>query len=216
MRPSQSQSVLRCPLNNIFGSEASVRIIRELVRHGGAMSATRLVLGTGLTRSGVGKILTLLTSIGVIEKIGSGKSVLYRIETQHPLMPAIVALYRAEGERLDRIIDAITEATSNPEIIAVWIYGSFSRGEDTFDSDLDIAIATISRNIQLANDVRSSLDQAGEKFFFSPSIVDVDLTDVERLSTGDPWWTNLVKEAIVIKGERPEILAMHHRIKTHG
>lgn len=216
MRPSQQQSALRCPLNDILGSEAGVRVIRELVRHGGALSTARLAHAAGMTRFGVGKTLTLLAVIGVIEKIGSGKSILYRIETQHPLMPAIGALFRAENERVDGIIDAIAKATNDPEIVGAWIYGSFARGEDTIDSDLDIAIATTTRNIPLADNVRSALDQAAEKLFFSPSVVDVDLTDIERLSTGDPWWTNLVKEAIVIKGERPEIVAKHHRIKAHG
>ena len=157
-----------------------------------------------------------LNRAGVVEELGSGRSILYQVDQRHPLTPALALLFRVEEERTQAVLDAVTSAVQLPEIMGAWIYGSFARGQDQAGSDLDIAVLTGQRDLSVIDRVRTTLDAAADKLRFAPSVVGIDLTDVDRMSRGDPWWNNLVKEALVIKGGRPETLTPARREKAVG
>ena len=211
MKALAPQSIARCPLNKILGTEANVRVLRELVRHGGALGASRLARDAGLSRQGAHNALDVLSSAGVLEELGAGRSVLYQVDTRHPLTLALKALFQAEETRVQAILDAVREAVQAPEIIGAWIYGSFARGEDDLASDLDIAVLTDRPDLAAIEHVRELLDLAADKLGFTPSVVGIDRMDAERMSDGEPWWNNLVREALVIKGGRPESLVTARR-----
>ena len=50
---SSAQSVQRYPLTLMLGTEANLRLLRELSRHGGQLSAPALVARTGLAKTSV-------------------------------------------------------------------------------------------------------------------------------------------------------------------
>jgi DNA-binding transcriptional ArsR family regulator len=183
MKPSAPQSALHAPLNEILGAEANVRVLRELFRHGGALAVSRLAQDAGMSRPGIRAALATLRLAGVVTELGTGRSLLYQINHRHPLSAALEALLRAEEERTQAVLDAVRRAVQAPEIIAAWIYGSVARGVDR---------------------VREALDPEADRLRFSPSVVGIGLSDVDRMKDGDPWWKNLAKEALVIKGGRPE------------
>jgi predicted nucleotidyltransferase len=216
MKPSAPQSALHTPLNEILGAEANVRVLRELFRHGGALAVSRLAQDAGMSRPGIRAALTSLRSADVVTELGAGRSVLYQINHKHPLSAALEALLRAEEERTRAVLDAVRQAVQAPEIIAAWIYGSVARGEDTLDSDLDLAVLTEHQDRAAIDRVREALDPEAERLHFTPSIVGIDLADVDRMKDGDPWWKNLTMEALVIKGNRPETLQSRRRDKRLG
>jgi len=216
MKPARQQSYLRYPLNSIFASERFVRVLRVLFRHGDTLGATRIARDAGLSRYGAREALGTLVAFGVIEAVGSGKSISYRIDMRHPLASAIANLFDAETERADAVIDAVKAAVEVPEIAGAWLYGSFARGEDRVGSDLDIAIVTPIRDDHAADLVRERLDDSSDRLRFSPSVVGFDFADAARMSGGDPWWKNLIGEAIVMKGGRPETLISAEKSKSRG
>jgi predicted nucleotidyltransferase len=216
MKPSQAQSHLRYPLNALFTTERYVRVLRELFRHGGALGTTRIARDAGLSRQGAREALNSLASQRIIGAIGTDNSINYIANPHHPLAKAICEVFKAERLREDAIIDAVRNAVDIPEIVGAWIFGSFARGQDKIDSDLDIAVATRVRDHAAADRVRERLDEASDGLNFSPSVVSFDFADVARLSGGDPWWKNLVREAVVVKGGRPETLPGVGKAAAHG
>lgn len=208
--PSPSpQSALRYPVNAVLGNPGNVRLMRELFRHGGELTAPQLAARTGMTAQGVRATLAALERSGAVEAIGSARARLYRARRSHPLAPALEALFRDEEDRHAAILAAVTDAAgSEPDIYAAWLYGSVARGEDRHDSDLDIVIVTQvgCRTICSAR-MRSNLNEAAERLAFTPSIVSLDRDDVRRLAAGDPWWTEMERDALTLKGDPPNVFA---------
>ena len=126
MAHSAAQSIQRYPLTSILGTEANVRLLRELSRHGGQLSAPSLVARTGLGRTSVWVALTTLKEMRIVESAGTGRAVLYRIRTDHPLHAPLGALFEAEEARFAAIREVVQSAASEsgPGVLAVWIYGS--------------------------------------------------------------------------------------------
>ncbi|KAB0266853.1 nucleotidyltransferase domain-containing protein [Microvirga brassicacearum] len=210
MARSAAQSNQRYPLTSILGTEANVRLLRELSRYGGQLSAPSLVARTGLGRTSVWVALAALEEMRIVESAGSGRAVLYRIRTDHPLHAPLDALFEAEEARFAAIREVVRSAASEggPSVFAVWIFGSVARGEDRLDSDLDIAVvAQPSELARVVNAVRDALIGPGKRIGFTPSVVGIDPADAERLSRErDSWWTTVVADVIVLSGMHPEEL----------
>jgi len=99
MARSAPQSAHRYPLTTILGSDAHVRVLRELSRHGGQLSAPSLVSRTGLAKTSVWAALTSLAQAGVVSVAGTGRARLYSIRSDHPLRGVLDALFEAEERR---------------------------------------------------------------------------------------------------------------------
>lgn len=131
--PAQRQSALRAPLNDLFGTEGSVRLLRELSRAPAPMTTASLAERTRLDRSTARRSLLSLLDTGVVEGQGSGRQSSYQLRDAHPLTPAIRALFRAEAERFDTLIDdlkTLLRTLSSPPAGA-WIEGPVAeRGDE--------------------------------------------------------------------------------------
>ena len=211
MTRSSAQSTLRYPLTVILGTEANVRLLRELSRHGGQLSAPALVFRTGLAKTSVWAGLASLDAAGVVSAAGTGRTLLYSLRAAHPLRSALDTLFEAEERRFDAILEAIRAAARNsgPGLVSVWLYGSVARGQDRPGSDLDVAIVAAEDTLAAAlESVRDSLQSAGEALGFTPSVVGLAIDDVARLAAErDPWWAEVTRDALVLSGPRPEDLA---------
>lgn len=205
---SPAQSFLRYPLSTILATEGHVRALRELSRHGGELSVTVLSKRTALTPQGMRNILDSLVASGVVVMIGAGRSRLFRIGT-HPMMAAVRELFIAEdGVYADVVYCLRTCVSAHQGVLAAWIYGSVARGEDAPSSDIDIAIVADDADVEAVTwNLRHTLVKELNQHPSAPSLVGLGKRDVIRLSAGDPWWSGLVKNAITLKGDRPEMLA---------
>lgn len=212
-RPLKShtrQSALRHPLTTLLGSNANLRTARALFAHGGEMSAPLLVNHTGLAKASVGKALATFVAMGAVEVIGLGRSRLYRVRHAHPLFAALNALFDAERARFDAILSAVKEAAdASKDIIAIWLYGSVARAEDSERSDVDIAVAAQKgKAAAVRESFAKRLEIAETRYCFHPSIVAIDTEDIVRLASFvDPWWTTLSRDAVALKGDNPVITA---------
>jgi DNA-binding transcriptional ArsR family regulator len=218
MARSRPQSAIRYPLTGILGTDANVRVLRELSRHGSELAASALVMRSGLAQSSVREALIALENMGVVEAIGSGRSRLYRLRRNHPLRAILNTLFKAEEERFDAILEAIRMAAEHcgKDVIAVWLYGSVARGQDRPVSDIDLAVVADPKALpRVEQTMRDELHRAQDKLAFVASVVALDLNDVQRLSDeNDPWWTAVSRDAFPIVGDRPDgILARLRRTR---
>ncbi|MER8748069.1 nucleotidyltransferase domain-containing protein [Mesorhizobium sp. M1050] len=194
-----------------LASVRAVRVLRELVRHGGFLSAPSLASRSGLAGSSARAALEKLEASGIVAKVGSGRVHLYRARIEHPLASSLEGLFEAEEVRFASLCEAIRSAASDwsPGVTAVWIYGSVARGEDRPDSDLDIVVVAESGILEgMLAAMRDALVEPGELFGFSPSVVGLAREDIVRLSRlRDPWWQSVAADAIVLVGARPDEFA---------
>lgn len=80
----------------MLGTQSNVRVLRELSRHGGLLSAPSLAHRSGLAASSVRSALAGLEASGIVWKVGSGRIHLYQFRAEHPLAAALGNLFEAE------------------------------------------------------------------------------------------------------------------------
>lgn len=206
MRPLSSQSHLKFPLTDYLGSEASVRVLRALLAHGGALSTSQLAQDSGLTPRGTRHTLDKLVGGKIVKVLGQSGARLFSIDYQNPMAKALEALFNHERTRWDEVIRELREALqANENVEAAWYYGSVARGEDTAASDFDIVVIAPEGEVDaVVESVRQSLRNVEDQLYVNCSVVGLSDSDVERLCTGDKWWLNMVRDAKVLHGTRPD------------
>lgn len=204
------QSAQRYPLTSILGTDAGVRLLRELARHGGQLSAPDLARRTGLAKASVARGIESLAATGIVTSAGTLRSVLYRLRSDHPLSPVLSTLFEAEERRFQSILDSARSAAESAGrgLVALWLFGSVARGEDLADSDLDLALVAEPEALsRLADGVRDGLVATSEVLGFTPSLVTLGTDDVVRLAAQrDPWWTGVTRDVLPLIGGRPDDL----------
>lgn len=216
MRKSAVQSALRYPLSAILGSESKVRLLRELARHGGEVSGPDLIRRAGLSSSSGFDTLNALARLKIVDVVGSQRSRVYRIagprsNQPHPFAELIQRMFDLERERYDEILDALRfySMEAAPGLISAWIYGSVARGEDTAESDIDVAIVQVptDRDKPVEPHFSDNLLVGEDRWLFRASFVTLTSDDVLRLaSENDPWWSNVLNEAQPLIGDLPAAL----------
>jgi predicted nucleotidyltransferase len=208
MRPlAHASSALQQPLDGIFGTPAAVRILRIMVRHGGALSPPNIAMRAEMTRSGTNKTLRHLATLRIIDIVGQGRYVSYQFNAKHPLAPAITALFDAERQRVDAVFEHIrkTAESLNPAPIAVWLYGSAARGDDTMQSDMDLAVVGRESDVCLQTEViRDALLDKADCWMVQPSVIRLSTDAIAEMDRdGAALWQNLKREAVPIFGIAP-------------
>jgi len=125
MRPIVSeQNSLRYPLNELFGTQAHVRLLRVLANEvDGPLTASDAAARAGLTVPGAQKALRRLFQSGFVTRIGGGRNYQYSIRLSERLVQIALELFQAEKARYEELLDAITTTLENltPHPQAVWI-----------------------------------------------------------------------------------------------
>lgn len=205
------QSHLRYPLTRLLGTEAAVRVLRELALHGEELTTTLLARRTGITDQSVRNALATLRRAGVLKTYGQGRAAAYQLDASHPVARLLVALFRAEDQRVRSIYDSIRRAAERlgPRPLAVWMFGSAARHEDDLQSDLDLLLIAGDASLtdHLADAFRHELAAVEEEQRLTISVVSLSGDDVVRLAReDDPFWRAVRSDAVVLQGPRPERL----------
>lgn len=212
-----AQSAFRHPLSTVFSGQVAVRVSREMFLHGGALTVRELAARTGATRKSVYLVVDSLLALGLVHRVGSAQTGLFRIVEEHPLSACLGALFRAEDERVHAVYHAIREVAgeASPRPIATWLYGSVARAEDTPTSDLDIAVCAEENDVEAAvATMREALRPAGERLAVRFSVIGLSPRDILRMdSDRDSFWARLVRDARALSGPGPEDVLRLHR--TH-
>ncbi len=201
---SRTQSHLRYPLTSILGSAGSVRVLRALVADRMPQSAPALAAAAGLTPQGVRLVLDALARQELVIVHGSGRTQLHALNPSHPFTSALVALFVEEQRRWEAMLESIRGvlARRGAGVSAAWLYGSVARGEDSPDSDIDIAI--LARSHAVADQVREDLMPLEDAEKMRISLTALTSRELLALPENDPWWINVVREGRVLKGAAPD------------
>jgi DNA-binding MarR family transcriptional regulator len=150
--PATPQSALRAPLNRVLGTEANVRILRELTRAEAPLSPSELAAATQLGLAGITKAVTGLIASGIVERVGTSTRSPVRVRRDHPLITAIRELFRREREQFERLIQGLRAAAAklDPPPRAVWAQGPVAKGIDRPGDTVTVGILTSAANVDRA------------------------------------------------------------------
>lgn len=161
MRPARTaQSALRAPLNGILGTEAGVRILRELVLAGAPLSRSELARRSGLSLPGVMGALEKLGAAGIVESVGEGSRQTVQMREGHPLHGVLLALFHQEANRMPALLDELKALMGKMEPVprAAWIEGPVAEGVDRPSEPLVLGFLAGSRDVsRLASALRQEL-----------------------------------------------------------
>ncbi len=110
MRPIVSeQDPLRYPLNELFGTQAHVRLLRVMANEvEGPLTASDVAKRAGLTVPGAKKALGRLVRSGFISRVGGGRNLQYEIGRLDRLMQIVLELFQVENDRYEQLVATIT------------------------------------------------------------------------------------------------------------
>lgn len=205
MQASATQSYLRYPLTHLLASGGHVRVLRALLSYGAPLSTSQLASDCGMTPRGVRHVLDSLVSQGAVSVLGPPRAQLFVGSARHPLLAALGALFEQERSRWEWLQQELREGLARQkDIRSAWLYGSVSRGTDEPRSDLDLALAVADDSLDVTEQVRDEARALGDKLGVAISAVVLTPADLARMPHDDPWWTQLVRDAKVLKGTAPE------------
>jgi predicted nucleotidyltransferase len=149
-------------------------------------------------------VLDTLAGQQLVKVLGSGRAQLYALEESHSFAGALVALFQAEQQRWERLLSTIRERLGKrgATVRAAWLYGSVARAEDTPRSDLDIALLVSSSHV--ADRVREDLITLEDEQQVRISLTALTPRELAALPDNDRWWSEVVRDARVLKGSPPE------------
>lgn len=134
MRPP-SHSSFRTPLDDILGTAASLRVLRALGRE--VRSQPQIGRQTGLSKPSISRAIQTLWEMGLLTTRGVGEPT--AIKADHPIAAALLRLFDAERERLERVYDGLRAAVG-PNVLSIWIGGKVARCEDTAADPLQVGV----------------------------------------------------------------------------
>lgn len=145
--PKEHQDLLAHPLNEIFGTEANVRLLRVLALQNTSWTAGELAKRAMLGRSSIYPALRELEGVGVVEFIGAGARKLVQLRRDYPLSRTLRELFRAETRRFDALTIALRELVSTmPRAsISAWI----DRGGENLESTDALTLYVVARPEEL-------------------------------------------------------------------
>lgn len=211
MQTSARQSHLRFPLTRLLASAGHVRVLRALLAYGAPLSVAQLAADSGLTTRGTRFVLDSLVSQGMVGVLGQPRSQLYTVAARHPLAAALKALFDQEGALWVALQDALREGlASQKDIRSAWLYGSVARGEDEPRSDVDVVLVLNDGSLDAAHRVRNAVQALGDRLNVHFSAVVLTPAELAHLPEDDPWWSNVRRDAKVLKGGSPGQEAARH------
>lgn len=201
--PSQAQSHVRYPLTSILGSAGNLRVLRALVADAAPQPVSELARLAGLSRKGTLLVLETLIRQRLVLAYGANRARVYVLNSSHPFASAMAALFREEAQRWERLLAAVREVLDRhgTDVQAAWLYGSVARGEDTPESDLDIALVVASAAV--TDVIREALMPIEDEHHIHISLTGLTPEELAALPDDDPWWAGVVRDARVLKGSAP-------------
>ena len=212
--PSGTQSHLRFPLTRLFGSPGNVRVLRAL-SDGLPWSVTQITKSAGLSPQGARLVLEVLVTQGVVAAKGSARTKLFELASGHTFHQPILDLFKAEYTAWESLVARLQgQLAGMAGVHAAWLYGSVARGEDTPASDIDLALLVATP--QVADEIRNELMTLEDASNVHVSIAALTAEELNALHDGDKWWTEVVRDARVLKGGRPESELKRVRARLHA
>ncbi len=151
-------------LDRLFASGGHLTVLRELwrTRHQ-ELTGRQLARGAGLSSAQTARVLRALHDEGLALSRSAGPSFLWHWNADHLWASKLAALFEAEARVRSELLEDIRVAFRELPVLDVRVFGSFSRGNERVDSDIDVFVETSDE--QTAKSVRDSLNERSPLFW---------------------------------------------------
>jgi len=152
------------------------------------------------------KIIDILISNGILEQKMAGRTILLTINRLSENIEQLIYLIECYKQKignklLKNIIKNLSLFSKNEEILSCCIFGSYARGAETKESDVDVLIIVKNKNIE--QEVIKKISQISTllHLIFSPVIMD-EKEFLKALEIKDPALVTLIKprQRIIVFG----------------
>ncbi len=129
-------------IENLFGSRSRIKALKKLSKHKDWwFNITELSKDIGMNKGGLSKILNRLEKENLIIMNRKGKIKIFKINGQNIFVSnVIVTLFKMEEGFFSDIKKKITEQFPEKQIVSIILYGSYAKGLERLDSDIDLMV----------------------------------------------------------------------------
>jgi predicted nucleotidyltransferase len=128
-------------LDPVLGSPTKIRLLRALLQSGrkgwtGRELAGRSKVSTAQAARDLGE----LAEVGILDRTVSGRSYVWRLNPDHILASPLTTLFSSEARLRDDLLGQLSDALRSTPVDAARLFGSFARGDERSDSDVDLYV----------------------------------------------------------------------------
>ncbi len=154
-------------LDALFSSKARVKLLKLLLLNPDCRYYLReLAQKTDLSIYSVQVEVKRLTAAGILEKETSGRQTYYKINEHCPIVPELRSIFTKTTGVADVLKASLTEISDH--IDYAFIYGSFAKGTQVQDSDVDLMVVGNVEFREVVSSLRSAQDDLGREI--NPSV----------------------------------------------
>lgn len=163
MRPLTG--TLRRPLDAVLAAPSHLALLRALCDAPHGASGRELARLAGLSHQASNNALARLQMLGLVRRVGRGRTFLYTLNTEHALFTRLLRPL-LEGERgVFREILRTVEQAVGPHCLSATLFGSVARGSEGPASDFDLLVVLRegrdrNRVTRVLSDLASGLSRA--------------------------------------------------------
>lgn len=193
------------PLDEVFQNLSHVKVLRVLVNSELDLTGRQIASLAGLSAMGAKKALDHLGELNLLAVRRVGRAYLYRFREENLIVQKLLRqLFINEknflGEELKKVSQHFSAFAHS-----VYLFGSVSRGEEAFGSDIDLCV--ILRNASLSEQAEEKAmemtDHLGQVTGITPTILVMTREDFQnRYRSGDVLAKNIVEEGQILYGTR--------------
>ena len=138
MRPLTG--TLRRPMDAVLAAPSHLAVLRVLSETSHGASGRELARLAGLSHQASNNALARLEAMGLVRRVGRGRTFLYTLNTDHALFTRLLQPL-LEGERrvFREILKSVEKAVA-PHCLSATIFGSVARGSEGPASDFDLLV----------------------------------------------------------------------------
>lgn len=201
MRPLTGS--LRRPLDAVFAAPSHIAVMRVLSETPHGASGRELARLAGLSHQASNNALVRLEALGLVRRVGRGRTFLYTLNTEHALFNRLLRPLLEEERGLFRDILKTVEQAVAPHCLSATVFGSVARGSEGPVSDFDLLL--VLRHGQKRDQITRILSDLAPKLSRTWGIrlnpIIFTATQVRRhIRGGHPLSTAAIRDGIPLTG----------------
>jgi predicted nucleotidyltransferase len=128
-------------LDPVLGTSTKVRLLRSLLasdRRG--RTGRELARQARVSTAQSARDLRDLAEVGIVNRTVSGRSYTWRLNEDHVLFEPLRSLFSHEAGLRDELVRRLSKELRSAPVARARLFGSFARGDERSDSDIDVYI----------------------------------------------------------------------------
>lgn len=149
-------------ITDLFGSRGRIAVLRMLWGLDVPVTTAEAARRTRLTHPAAGQILSHFSDLGIVGKAPAGRGHTYWLLRDNAYVEDIVdEVFLAERDMPEVMASEIEDALS-PHAVSVYLFGSYARGEQSLESDVDVI--AVADDATSAEPLRAAADELSARF----------------------------------------------------